>query len=85
MCRKIVFFLWHFLFIYILTDSDPMDTSLLPKTRSGRRVYPPLAWYANQRINVMSNGAVEVTPVTGGDECSPLGVSIIHFKASQVW
>ena len=63
-----------------------MELNKLPKTRSGRRVKPPMAWWANQRVVVYPfTEIVEIKPPTPSHlSDSHLSDSIIHFKEDTV-
>ena len=43
-----------------LSCAAPLDVDALPTTRSGRRVYPQLAWWANQRVFLHKSEDAEV-------------------------
>ena len=67
-------------FIYPFPTA-PLDTSTLPTTRSGRRVYPQLAWWTNQRIFLHKSQEAELIQGTL-DLLSPAPHMV---KDDEVW
>lgn len=66
-------------------STEAIDVDQLPRTRSGRRVFPQLVWWANQRIKSHSfTDCVEVTPPSSAAMKTPfLNNSLTEFKTDE--
>ncbi|XP_013398505.1 uncharacterized protein LOC106164982 [Lingula anatina] len=70
----------------LLSDSSDINVKDLPRTRSGRRVFPQLAWWACQRVKSFPQAdldLVEVTPPSAAMNTSISSSRHVNIKTDE--